>query len=82
MLVCGMFVEFQCQPMAIIELKLYAGWVCMANVQGLTNMQVQALVVTMHIGIATSVSSTPACTTQKTEDDKKVAYYATEALSS
>ena len=60
-----MFVEFQCQPMAIIELKLYAGWVCMANVQGLINMQVQALVVTVHTAIATSVSSTPACTTQK-----------------
>ena len=71
MLVCGMFVEFQCQPMAIY-------WLGLANVQGLADMQGRALVVTIHIAMATSMSSTPARTTQKPRIGKKVAYCATQ----
>ena len=78
MLVCGMFVEFQCQLMAITELKLYAGWVWPIHMQGLANMQGLASVVTMYIAIAATMSSTPACTTQKPRLGKKVAYCATQ----
>ena len=59
--------------MAITELKLYAGWVWPINVQSLANMQGQALVVSMHIAIAATMSSTPACTTKKLRLGKKVA---------